>query len=63
MDRRRYPRFFRLIPSLQQFADENVAIVNEFKWKRVAIVAHSSEFLLDVSVEMANSIYMWLSLQ
>jgi len=50
MDKISYPRFFRLIPSLQQFADENVAIVNELNWNRVAIVSYASEFLLNVSI-------------
>ena len=49
-DKNSYPRFFRLIPSLQQFADENVAIVNELNWNRVAIVSYASEFLLNVSI-------------
>lgn len=48
-DKISYPRFFRLVPRSEQFADINIAIVHQFKWKRVAMVTYTTRFLLYVS--------------
>ena len=50
VDKISYPRFFRLVPRSQQFADVIVAIVNKLKWRKVAMITYASDFLFGVSV-------------
>ena len=45
----RYPRFFRLLPIAQDFADGFVAVIKELNWKRVAVIAYINEFMLEVA--------------
>ena len=45
----RYPRFFRLLPIAQDFADGFVAVIKELNWKRVAVIAYIDEFMLEVT--------------
>lgn len=61
-DKISYPRYFRLVPSSGQFADIIVAIVNNLKWKRVAMITHATYFLLGVSIKSPLPIYVvnWL---
>ena len=51
VDKISYPRFFRLVPRSQQFADVIVAIVNKLKWRKVAMITYASDFLFGVSVD------------
>ena len=51
----KYPRFFRLLPITEDFADGFVAIVEKFEWKRVAVIAFTNEFMLKVTYSTAFS--------
>ena len=45
----KYPRFFRLLPITEEFVNGFVALVEEFEWKRVAVIAFTDEFMLKVT--------------
>ena len=53
-DTTRYPRFFRLLPITEDFADGFVAVIKELKWTRVAVVAYINEFMLKVILYSYN---------
>lgn len=50
-DKTSYPRFFRLVPRAEQYADVVVAIINKLKWKKVAMITYATDFLFDVSAK------------
>ena len=41
----KYPRFFRLLPIAEDFADGFVAVIKELQWKRVAVISYIDEFM------------------
>ena len=47
-DATRYPRFFRLLPIAEEFANGFAAVIKELKWKRVAVIAYIDEFMVKV---------------
>ena len=46
----RYPRFFRLLPIAEEFANGFAAVIKEFNWKRVAVIAYADAFMLKVKM-------------
>ena len=44
----RYPRFFRLLPIAEEFANGFVAVVKKLNWNRVAVISYLDEFVSKV---------------
>ena len=47
-DKERYPRFYRPVPITEQTTDGIVALINELKWKRVAVIGYDDAFNINV---------------
>ena len=47
-DKRRFPRFYRLVPITEQISRGHLALIRKLNWKRVMIVSYENEFYLDV---------------
>ena len=42
-DKKSYPRFYRMVPIIEQLADGYVALIKELNWNRVAIISYDNE--------------------
>ena len=43
-----FPRFYRLVPIAEDFADGFVALVKKLKWHRVAVLSYDEDFVFNV---------------
>ena len=48
-NRTRFPRFFRLVPIAEDFADGFVAVVKRLEWNRVAVLSYDEDFVFNVN--------------
>ena len=44
----RFPRFYRLVSTAEDFADGFVAVVKRLKWNRVAVLSYDEDFVFNV---------------
>lgn len=44
----RFPRFYRLVPIAEDFADGFVAVVKKLNWNRVAVLSYDDDFVVNV---------------
>jgi len=47
-NKERYPRFYRLVPSVIQYFEGYHVILKYFNWRRVAVIYYDDEFTLSV---------------
>ena len=47
-DKKKYPRFFRTIPELNQLFDGYSEFLKKMNWNRVAVIYYDDDFTLNV---------------
>ena len=52
-----FPRFYRLVPIAEDFADGFVALVKRLNWHRVAVLSYDEDFVFNVKFLYCTCLY------
>ena len=48
VDKEKYPRFYRLVPVLEQTIDGCIALLKHLNWKRAAVIVYDDDYNVNV---------------